>query len=222
MAKSAKKKQAERRDDDDEREESESSSGPLAPDSPEELARVRKRNTVIASVFVAIASASIGFVAWHRPRDPGRVWFKSVEERHEQRIATKLTACFGGPSAAQIRANIPEIRRGTLPNSIKNCRGASLTEMLALPVAVASDLGTPPGYAENGKRRAWDAYSRLQVSLRAYERAMAAVPEGGAAVPENARDALASALDDVASDAEATKNAVTDLRNVVEDNASWY
>lgn len=221
MAKSAKKKKAEALDD-DEREESPASSDRPAPDSPEELARVRTRNTVIASIFVALTSGTIGYVAWHRPKDPGRVWFKGVEERHEQRIAAKLTSCFGGPSAAQIRANIPEIRRGSLPNSIKNCRGTSLTELLALPVAVAADLGTPPGYAENGKRRAWDAYSRLQVSLRAYERAMAAVPNTGSSVPESARDALASALDDVASDAESTKNAVIDLRNVVEDNASWY
>jgi|LNFM01.1.fsa_nt_gb hypothetical protein len=219
MAKSAKNKTDER--DEDERDEDEGSKGRPAPDSPEELARVRKRNTAIASVFVAITSASIGFVAWHRPRDPGRVWFKSVETRHEQRITAKLTTCFGGASAAQIRTNVAGIRRGTLPDSIKNCRGASLTELMALPLAVAADLGVPPGYAENGKRRAWDAYGRLQVSLRAYERALNAVPEG-AAVPESARDALASAIDDVASDAESAKNAIIDLRNVVEDNASWY
>jgi hypothetical protein len=221
MAKRAKTKRGseEASDRDDERaEESERPS----PDAPEELARVRTRNTIVISIFVALCSASIGYVGWHRPRDPGRLWVKGVEERHAQRVRSKLSLCFGGESAAAIRSNIAEVRRGTLPAPLKNCRGVVLTELVAIPLAVASELGTCPGYAENGKRRAWDAYSRLQVSLRAYERAIAAVPDGSATVPEAARDTLASALDDVASDADAAHNVVTELRNVVEENASWY
>ncbi len=219
MAKSAKNKKS---TSDSENETEETAREAPAPDAPEELARVRKRNTIIASVFVAIVSASIGFVSWHRPRDPGRVWLNGATSRHNERVAKRLTQCFGGDTAAQIRANLPEIRRGTLPATMRNCRGATLTELLASPLAVAGELGTPPGYAENGRRRAWDAYSRMQTALRAYERAMAAVPDGQANVPEAARDSLASALDDVAADADSARSVMNDLRNVVEENASWY
>ncbi len=223
MAKSAKKsnKPQAAETDNDESDEREERAAP-APDSPEELARVRTRNTIITSIFVAITAASIGFVLWHRPRDPGRVWLNGVVTRHNDRVAKRLTQCFGGETATQIRANLPEIRRGTLPASMRNCRGSTLTELLATPLAVAGDLGTAPGYADNGRRRAWDAYTRLQTALRSYERALNGVPEGQANVPEPARDSLASALDDVAADADSARSVMTDLRNVVEENASWY
>lgn len=206
----------------DDEQENESTKDRPAADSPEELARVRKRNTVIASVFVALTTASIGFVGWHRPRDPGRVWLEGATSRHNDKIARRLTQCFGGETAAQIRTNIAEVRRGTLSTTMRTCRGSVLTELLATPLAVAGELGTPPGYADSGRRRAWDAYSRLQSALRAYDRAMGAVPEGQNNVPEAARDALASSIDDIAADAESTRNAINDLRNIVESNASWY
>jgi len=221
MAKSAKSKKKSE-DKNDERDESEAEGSRPAPDSPEELARVRKRNTMLASVLVAMTTASIGFVTWHRPRDPGRQWFKGVEARHQAHISTRLTRCFGGETAAQIRVNLAEVRRGTLPPALRTCRGAALTELIASPLAAAGELGTPPGYAENHRRRAWDAYSRLQTSLRAYERALNAVAEGQAAVPESARDSLASAIDDVAADADSARNVINDTRIVVEENASWY
>ncbi|MFO0561401.1 MAG: hypothetical protein U0269_25510 [Polyangiales bacterium] len=221
MAKSAKSKKKSE-DENDERDESEAEESRPAPDSPEELARVRKRNTILASVLVAMTTASIGFVTWHRPRDPGRQWFKGVEARHHERVGTRLTRCFGGETAAQIRTNLAEVRRGTLPTALRSCRGATLTELVASPLAAAGELGTSPGYAENNRRRAWDAYSRLQTSLRAYERALNAVAEGQSAVPEAARDSLASAIDDVAADADSARNVINDMRIVVEENASWY
>lgn len=226
MAKSAKSKNKSEESNDDRsdepRDESEAESKRPAPDSPEELARVRKRNTMLASVLVAMTTASIGFVTWHRPRDPGRVWYKAVAARHNERVATRLTRCFGGESAAQIRTNIAEVRRGSLPTTMRTCRGASLTELIASPLVAAGELGAAPGYAENGRRRAWDSYSRLQTSLRAFERALGAVPEGQSNVPEAARDSLASAIDDVAADAESARNVINDIRTVVEENASWY
>jgi hypothetical protein len=192
-----------------------------APDESADLRRARRRNTIVASVFVGLSFAAIGFVTWHRPRDPGRVWVAAIEQRQRDRIDTKVTRCFGGVTAASIRAHLPEVRRGTLPTVLRGCRGGSLSEVMALPLAVAGEMSAAPGYAEQGRLRVWEAYGRLAMALRAYERAILAVPDG-AAVPEPARDALASALDDVATDADAVRGALVDLRNVVEENASWY
>jgi hypothetical protein len=220
MANTKKKKKA--ADADAQRDEESTEQARPAPDSAEELARVRKRNTIITSAFVAVTFAAIGFVSWHRPRDPGRVWFKGIEQRHRERLAPKLTRCFGGDNAAAIRVNLAEVRRGSLPAVLRGCRGGALSEVMALPLAVAGDMGAAPGYAETARLRVWESYSRLAMALRAYERATNAMPETGTSVPEANRDALASAIDDVATDADAARNAVNDLRNVVEENASWY
>lgn len=221
MAKSAKPKKK-TRDEREERSTSEVEKTRPAPDAPEEIARVRKRNTILTSVLAAMTAATVGFVLWHRPRDPGRQWLKGVETRHRERVSARLIRCFGGDTATQIRTHLTEVRRGTLPTALQSCRGAVLTELVASPLVAAGELGTAPGYAENARRRAWDAYSRLQASLRAYERALNAVAEGQSFIPEAARDALASAIDDVAADADSVRNAIHDIRIVVEENASWY
>lgn len=190
--------------------------------TPEELDRVKRRNVVITSVVVAIAFSVLGFVGWHRPRDAGRQWYKRAQEGYAQRVEGSIQRCFGASDGASLRRALPDIRRGTLPAQLRNCRGSALTEATASPLAFASSLGPPPGYAENQKLRVIDAVERLRASETAYDRAVSQVTSDGTVVPEAVRDPLASALDQVATDVDGVRNAMRDLGVVVEDNASWY
>ncbi len=190
--------------------------------SPEDLERVKRRNVVATSVIVALAFSVIGFIGWHRPRDPGRVWYKRVQSGFSQQIEGTFQRCFGASDGAAIRRSLPELRRGVLPTTLRGCRGSALTEVIAAPLAFGSNIGAPPGYAENQKLRVIDAVERLRASGTAYERAVDDLPASAAAVPEASRDPIANGLDQVATDVDGLRNAVRDLGVVVEDNASWY
>jgi hypothetical protein len=199
--------------------ESDESTGEASAD----LERLKRRNVAMTATFVAIAFSILGFVGWHRPRDVGRQWYKRAQDTYNQRVQTAFQRCFGATDGTALRAGLPLIRRGTFPPQLRACRGASLTEATAMPLAFASGLGPAPGYAENQKLRVIDAVERFRTSITSYERAVDALGAGdGTTVPDAARDGLASALDQLATDMDGIRNAMRDLGVVVEDNASWY
>ncbi|MDP3279412.1 MAG: hypothetical protein Q8Q09_29750 [Deltaproteobacteria bacterium] len=189
---------------------------------PESIKDVGRRNVIVAATLAAISFGAIGFVLWHRPKDPGRVWLARVESVHRARLDPMLVRCFGGTSAGVVRAKLPEIRGGTVPPPMRTCRGTSLSEVIAQSSALESELSAPPAYAENARNRLRDSYERLNVSLRTWERSTIGATVENPAIPEGSRDRVASALDELATEIDAVQNALRDLHGVVEENASWY
>ncbi len=180
------------------------------------------RGGIVAIIVVlSVLLAVVGFVIWHRRKDPARQWARRIEALHAQKIEARLTRCFGGSNGEAIRAVMNEVRRGTWAVPYRSCVGSRYTELIAAPMDFLSDISGQPTGADDAQTRERGRLERLRGSLQALERAASGL-ERMQPVPEDARDRVATALEDVAIEVNNERQSMEDLANVAEGAASWW
>ncbi len=180
--------------------------------------RGRDRFALYFYVALGVAAVAAG-IAWHRARNPLRMWAKNAEVAHARELDAPMQRCLGTTSADGVRRLAGEVRRAGLPSPFRDCYRGAMAEMLVAPNAFVTHIQNTPIEIYRVRERERVALQRLTGSFRLLERAVA---EAGANPTQAQREVLGSKLEELAPDVEQERRAFEDMITIARDQAGMF